>query len=189
MKCCGGRKSFLVLVAGFSIGAAPAFSQTYYKWTDEQGVVHLSDQAPAAAKGVQERVLEPLPAARLQQPESIGDVPAPAGQLGAGAKPAAAGPARVVLDGYQSPRTGPSSMIVNGTVKNVGGETAEDVVVRLSAADAAQGNPCLDTEVSVNPSTLGAGESGTFDTALDDPCLSGEAKIEVRPHWAGNAEP
>lgn len=178
----------LVLLAGLSIAAGPAFSQTYYKWTDEQGVVHLSDQPPAAAKGVQERLLEPPSVPRAPEPEG-GDA-APDGQPAAEAKPvapAATGPARVILEGYQAPRTGPASMDVSGTVKNVGGAAAEDVVVILTANDAAQGNPCLDTEVAVSPSPLPAGEVGSFEKLLDDPCLSGDAKLEVNLRWAGSA--
>ena len=51
---------FLVL----SVGAAATFAQQMYRWTDEQGRVHITDTPPpASAKGVQKKKAAVAPAA------------------------------------------------------------------------------------------------------------------------------
>jgi hypothetical protein len=164
--------------------ATVATAQTFYKWTDERGIVHFSDQPPQQAKGVEERNLPVPPTAG---PDAV---PVPQGPEGgpAGAAPgrsgaAAEGPARVILVSRQAPRTGPSAVHVAGKVQNVGGTDAQRVGVTISAIDSAQGGPCLQDEVPVTPSTLHPGEIGSFDTDVDSPCLFGDANVDVGPKW------
>lgn len=175
---------FPVLVLGMTLPwSVRGSAQTYYKWTDQKGIVHLSDQVPSGVKGVQERVMV-APARPVDSAPSGQDAAAP------GAPAAAAtggGPARVILESFQSPRTGPASMHVSGTVKNVGGTVADSIVVALSALDPGQGNPCFESDVSVSPSSLQPGEQAGFETDLNDPCLSGDAKLDAHPRWQGGS--
>lgn len=165
---------------------ATAAAQTFYKWTDDHGIVHFSDQAPLRAQGVEERHLPPPVSAgeEGQQPAAgEGSGGEGGGNAPASGTPAATGPARVVVVSHRSPRTGPSAMHILGKVKNVGGGDAQRVAVSISAVDSNQGNPCLQDEVPVTPSTLHPGETGNFDTDIDSPCLFGDAKVDVGPIW------
>jgi hypothetical protein len=157
-----------------------AAAQTFYKWTDDQGIVHFADMPPPKSEHVEERHLPPPP---VGAPATTEGEAAPA--TGAeGSTPApAAGPARVVLVSQQTPRTGPSGMHVFGEVKNVGGQEAQRVAVTISSVDSTAGTPCLSEETAVTPSTLHPGESGKFDVDLDNPCLSGEARVDIAPVW------
>ena len=170
----------LVSVAGVSS------AQTFYKWTDEAGVVHFSDAAPPAqARGVEERKLPPPP--QSASAESPGAASAEGEQ--ADGKPAVAdgapgeGPARVIIVSRKNPRTGPSAMHIAGEVKNVGGSDAGQVTVTISAADSGQGNPCLNEQTDVAPSTLRPGQTGKFDVEVDSPCLNGDPRVDVEPVW------
>ncbi|HXQ23754.1 MAG TPA: DUF4124 domain-containing protein [Candidatus Acidoferrales bacterium] len=186
-----GRSRFLLfLLVGCTLVGRCAITsaQTFYKWTDDAGVVHFSDEPPPDMKGVEERNLAVEPVVK-SGPESP-DHPSDAAAAGGGAKepgapnaPKAEGPARVVLVSRQNPRIGPSAMHVIGQVKNVGGANARRVSVTISAVDATQGTPCLNEEASVTPSTLKPGETGNFDVDLNSPCLLGEPNLDVAPVW------
>jgi cytoskeletal protein RodZ len=163
-----------------------AIAQTYYKWTDNRGVVHFSDQAPVQQKGVEERQLAPAPPVSGEAESATQPATANAEGSNHEKKTEAApgeGPAQVVVVSRESPRTGPSAMHIHGEVKNVGGEDAQRVAVTISAVDSQQGNPCLHDEVPVTPSTLHPGETGKFDTHVDSPCLFGDAEVDVGPVW------
>lgn len=146
-----------------------ASAQTFYKWTDEQGLVHFSDVAPSNVKNVEERNLPAAPAAPEQE-GGDSKTPGPTG---------AEGPARVVIVSHHEPRTGPSAVHVSGEVKNVGGADASSVSVTVTAVDSTAGTPCLREEVGVTPSSLHPGETGNFDAEIDDPCLSGGTPIDI----------
>jgi hypothetical protein len=177
-----GRRLWLAAVA-CAVGGwcAAAAAQTFYKWTDERGLVHFSDQPPVRSGGVEERHLAVPPAASRPAEEA----PAPADVAG-GAEPAAAGyegPARVILVSRQAPRIGPSAVHITGEVKNVGGADARRVAVTLSAVDITQGTPCLQGEAAVAPPTLRPGDKGNFDADIDSPCLYGDTQVDVTPVW------
>ena len=167
-------------VAGWSCSAT---AQTFYKWTDERGVVHFSDSPPPSTHNVEERhlarqpVIEPAPAEPVAGAESPGDETS--GRKGKSGE----GPSRVILLSRQTPRTGPSALHLTGRVKNVGGAAAQRVSVAISAVDSTQGTPCLHEDSPVTPSTLGPGETGDFDVSLDSPCLYGEPNLDVAPTW------
>ncbi len=160
------------MAAGLAVGwSTAAAGQSYFKWTDSQGVVHFSDAPPAQAKGVEKLNLPVAPvAAAAAKPE-----PEPT----QGAAPAA----RVVLTSRKTPRTGPSALQVSGEVKNVGGGNARDVLVTITVLDASSGYECLRQDVPVTPATLGSGDAGTFDVDLNSPCLMGEPKLDLAPVW------
>jgi hypothetical protein len=162
--------------------SSAARAQTYYKWTDERGTVHITDQPPSGVRDVQERKLQPQPPAIIRGASEPSDATATPQTT-----PQAAGPARIILDGYQTTRTGPASMHVSGAVKNVGGSNAENVVVVLSAVDAGQGNPCYESEVNMDPASVGAGDRRSFELDITDPCLNGDAKLDASPRWQGSA--
>lgn len=146
-----------------------AGAQTVYKWTDEQGTVHFADSPPVNTKNVEERNLPPPPAAPANEQAT------PAAGKAAGAE----GPARIVLIAKHAPRIGPTAVHVSGEVKNIGGADASDVSVTVTAVDSTAGTPCLHQEVSVTPSTLGPGETGSFDAEIDDPCLAGGTPLSI----------
>ncbi len=155
-----------------------AAGQTFYKWTDERGIVHFSDSPPVNTKNVEERNLPP-PAKPHESNEK--DAPTDVKTSSTDAKTSGTneGPARVVLVSSHAPRTGPSAVHVSGEVKNVGGEDARSVAVIISAVDATAGTPCLREEVNVAPSSLRPGETGNFAADLDDPCLSGGTPVDI----------
>lgn len=152
-----------------------ANAQTFYKWTDDAGTVHFSDVPPANVKNVEERSLPPAPAAPANPPEGTSEE----AKEEAKAPAANEGPARVVLVSKHAPRTGPSGIHISGEVKNVGGAEARSVSIIVTAVDSTAGTPCLHQEVSVTPSTLRSGETGTFDAEINDPCLSGGTPIDI----------
>jgi len=165
-----------------------AAAQTYYKWTDDQGVVHFSDNLPPPNQKVEERHLAPPQAHALPSDANgagAGGAQAPPAAQAAAAKTpqARSGPARVVLTKSRSPHTGPSTVHVSGQVKNVGGEDAQNVRVEITALDSGQGNPCLHARAAVSPATLKPDEDGTFDSEIDNPCLYGDPSIDVAPKW------
>jgi hypothetical protein len=174
-----------VLQSGVLVVAGVAGAQTFYKWTDERGVVHFSDLPPNNVQEVEER--------NLPKRSDIVTSPAPpadAGRVGVditpGATPGTApqtDPAKVVIVSRVTPRTGPSALHVSGEVKNIGGAEAQDVAVTISVADATQGTPCLEEEADVVPSTLRGGDSGNFDIDLDSPCLYGNPSLDIAPTW------
>ncbi len=178
------RPRYLAWVVACIVGGVwtAAAAQTYYKWTDDRGVVHFSDQAPMQTKGVEERQLPPGPPP-AEEAASPPEPLSPGTTAGRGEAPPAQGPAQVIVVSQQSPRTGASSIHVAGKVKNVGGGDARHVAVTISAVDSQQGNPCLQEEVPVTPPTLRSGETAGFDTDVDSPCLFGDPKVHIDPVW------
>jgi uncharacterized protein DUF4124 len=173
----------LLLLAGCTLVAwhTTASAQTFYKWTDDGGVVHLSDAPPVNVKGVEERNLRAEPAVKssgIEPAEGSADAAPKEGD----AKDAE-GPARVILTSHQTPRTGPSAMHIIGVVKNVGGAEARRVSITISAVDSTQGTPCLNEEAAVTPSTLRPGQTGNFDVDVDSPCLAGDTNVDLAPVW------
>jgi hypothetical protein len=170
------------LAAGWATGAA---AQTYFKWTDSQGVVHFSEAPPPPqTKGVEKLDMPGAPVrSRAVQPAPGATAPAGAPETPPGATAGTPAAARVVLTGRKTPRTGPAALQVSGEVKNVGGGNARDVTVTITVLDSSSGYECLRQEVPVAPATLGAGEVGTFDVDLDSPCLLGQPKLDLTPVW------
>ena len=161
---------------------AAAAAQTFYKWTDNQGVVHLTNAPPPQQEGVEQLQL-PRPKAPPETDEQAAPQETGGSAENGTPAPAAQGPAKLIIATRQTPRTGPRSMHISGEVKNVGGAAAQNVGVTISATDSGQGNPCLHEEAGVNPATLGPNESGRFDVNVDSPCLYGEPAVDVQPTW------
>jgi hypothetical protein len=177
-----GRRRWL-WVAGWVLAAwySAAGAQTYYKWTDDQGVVHFADMPPPNARA-EKRDLPPPPAAKPHEPEASAETPAATPGVAEAPTPGQ-GPASVILVSRELPRTGRSSVRVVGEVRNVGGADALRVGVKISSLDTSAGTPCLSEEASVTPSTLHPGDSGKFDVDVDSPCLLGNPQIDVAPVW------
>jgi hypothetical protein len=174
-----------VLVACCTISHA----QTFYKWTDEHGVVHLADEPAPDARNVEERQLPAPPPVPATPPAGdAGDAKAapgetPAGDASSEKSEADSAPARVIMVSHQVIRNGPRSAHVIGEVKNVGGQNADAVEITLRTVDATQGTLCLNEQAAVTPSTLPPGESGNFDADIDSPCLAGDTPVDVTPVW------
>lgn len=168
---------------------ATVSAQTFYKWTDDSGIVHFSDSPPPQGKGVEERHLPAPPVVSEETPaaRSTGSrgaiVVAPAGSHDTTSAAIPEGPARVILVARQNPRTSPSAMHIIGEVKNAGGADAHHVMVAITAVDSTQGTPCLREDVPVMPSTLGPNQTGNFDVDVDSPCLYGDPNVDVTPLW------
>ncbi|MBI3784524.1 MAG: DUF4124 domain-containing protein [Deltaproteobacteria bacterium] len=171
------RRRLLLPILPIMTFGAVAVGQTYYKWTDADGIVHFSDQQPAAGKNkVEQRDLIPPP----PPPEPLGG----GAQVPEGSEAGSpSGPPRVVILEQDSPRTSPTSVRIFGKVKNVGGEVAGGVAISVSAIDVGQGNPCLQTEAEVSPSSLKPGDTGTFDSNIESPCLLGNSPVSLLPSW------
>ena len=179
------RVSTVALCVLGLLAELPAGAQTFYKWTDDRGVVHFSDAPPNDVRNVEERVVNAPPIIRLPGEASPDTAQAPDAGTPTGT-PAAAGPrgpARVVLLSHETPRLSPSSIQVRGRVKNAGGEPASGVMVDVTVIDESQGTMCLQEQVDVEPSTLDPGKAGTFDVTLDNPCLFGAASVNIEPQW------
>ncbi len=175
------KRYWLWVLGTSTLVAAAVPAQTYYKWTDEQGIVHFADSPPPPHSGkVEERQLPAEPAVKPHDSEAGAEG---AAQQAAATPESAGGPARVILVSRKLPRTGPSSMHILGEVKNVGGANAQRVAVTISAVDSTAGTPCLSEEATVSPSTLGPGQSGNFDVDVDSPCLNGQPNVDVAPVW------
>jgi hypothetical protein len=168
------------MLAGVLLACSIASAQTFYKWTDQQGIVHFSDAPPPDTKGVEERRLPAPLAAEPARPESDAAASAPGA---ANASAGLTGPARIIIVSQSTPRTGPSAMHISGQVRNVGGADARSVAVTISVTDDTQGNPCLSEEAPVEPPTLHPGETGSFDIDVDNPCLYGQPGLDVAPVW------
>jgi hypothetical protein len=160
-----------VVTAAF-FGAA-ASAQTYYKWTDERGTVHLSDQPPPRGKAEERVLVPPRPAA----PE-VAETPAPAGTPEERREPAA-----VTIEKREVTRLGPNSVRVAGELQNTGGSPAERIAVVVKANDAVQGNPCLEREITPSTDRLAPREKASFEAELTDPCLFGDAPVELSVRW------
>jgi hypothetical protein len=166
---------------------AASHAQTFYKWTDERGVVHLSDEPPLNARGVEQRALPPPPPAEPPAAETdeakAAPAETPAETTSTNTAERDAQPARVVTVSRQVTRNGPHAAHIVGEVKNVGGQNADAVEITLRAVDASQGTLCLNEQAAVNPSTLPPGDSGTFDADIESPCLAGDTPVDIIPVW------
>jgi len=171
-------RGILIITGVLFVGCAASHAQTFYKWTDEHGVVHLADEPPLNARGVEQRQLPPPPPA----PPEAEDGKPPGDEVAA--NPAdKAGPAEVITVSRKLTRTGPTSAHIIGAVKNVGGQAAETVEITLRSVDPGQGTLCLNEQAGVTPSTLPPGETGNFDTQIDSPCLASGIPVDVVPIW------
>lgn len=163
--------SLVLLLGGF------ATAQTVYKWTDDQGVVHFSDNPPPRGQQFEKQDISPPP-------------PPPTAERGSGASTSGTaseekfeGPARVILTQNDSfPRGGTSRHLI-GVVKNVGGAPAARVRITAHITDP-EGRECDSEDIDVAPPTLEPGASGNFDTTIDSPCFAdGGGSVDAAPTW------
>jgi hypothetical protein len=178
----------LALVFGCLLGMGEAAAQPVYKWTDERGVVHFSDTAPPKGTEFQLRDLPPPPPV----PPTAEPVQGGAGETGPtqGATPSStpSGPASLEITEQEEEAVGESTHEYRGKVKNVGGTTASDVVVLIRVTDSNQGAECVNEEVEVRPSDLGAGETGTYSAQFSNPCYFGPTTASIRPDWDSDGQ-
>jgi hypothetical protein len=162
----------------FLLIAAVAGAGTVYRWVDENGVVHFGDVPPPGKRAIEQNLPAPPP-----RPAAA---PAQAAAAGAGAATpatAATGPARVVIVDRDEIPLGGSRHAVSGKVKNEGGQEARGVAVAIRVVEPIQGEECLTDEIVVSPSTLAAGEEGSFSADFDHPCFYGPTQSELRVEW------
>lgn len=177
------RHTWLWLAGGgLALWCSAAGAQTVYKWTDDHGVVHFADSPPPEARKVEERHLPGAPASKSSD-DAPAEVRTPRSDALTRRDPGAQAPAQVILASRKTPRTGPSSLQIQGEVRNVGGSDAARVAVTLSVVDTSDGSSCVQEEITVSPPTLHPGETGKFDTEIDKPCLLGQPKIDIAPVW------
>ncbi|MCK6554036.1 DUF4124 domain-containing protein [Candidatus Binatia bacterium] len=166
--------------------ASSGVAQTFYKWTDDRGVVHFSDSPPSDGKGVEERMVNAPPIVRRPAEAAADADPASGTDAVAAGTPTEAvpsGPARVIILSQKTPRISPSSVRVMGRVRNSGGEPVSNVTVEVTVVDETQGTVCMQEQADVDPGELAPGKGGTFDLTLDSPCLFGTANINLEPQW------
>lgn len=174
----GGAVVVLTLCFLSRIGAHVAEAQPVYKWTDDKGVVHFSDEPPPTGVDYQLRALPPPPVGGEE----------PAGETGAAApqpttSAADSGPATIEITEQKEDPVGESAHEYRGEVKNVGGRKATDVAVLLKVTETNQGAECLDEQIPVQPSVLGPGETGTYSAQFSNPCYFGPTSAVLRPDW------
>ncbi|GIW46024.1 MAG: hypothetical protein KatS3mg077_3306 [Candidatus Binatia bacterium] len=161
------------VIGATALLAALASAQTYYKWTDEHGTVHFSDQPPPRGKSVEERVMAPPPR------EAEAAAPTPAETRGEPTQ----GPAQVVIFEQDVEWTGPNAVRVSGKLRNSGGSPARQIAIVVKAADAVQGNPCLEREVAPSAQELPPRAEASFESEISDPCLFGHPPVELSARW------
>jgi hypothetical protein len=149
-----------------------------YRWTDANGVLHISDVPPAGQRAQKQTLPDapPLVAPAAGAPPGDGAVPAE-GTPAAGQKPA-----QVVITGQDNESVGGSQHVVCGTVENKGGTPARDVVIVVHVVSPAQGDECLEEEIAV-ASSLAPGEKAEFSEEFDHPCFRGPTQVDLRPQW------
>ena len=158
--------------------AAVAEAGTVYRWVDENGVVHFGDVPPPGKRAIEQNLPAPPPrpaAAPAQAPGTAAGSATPAA--------AASGPARVVIVDRDEVPLGGSQHAVSGKVKNEGGQEARGVAVTIRVVEPTQGEECLTDEIAVSPSTLAAGEEGSFSADFDHPCFLGPTQSELGVEW------
>jgi hypothetical protein len=159
-------------------------SQTLYKWTDDQGVIHFSDIPPSGGQKYEERgtpLGEPGAAANAAPANAAGDAPAAPAAAGAAPEAGTTAAARVILVSHNTiPRSTDARHLI-GVVKNVGGHPASRVAVTAHIADST-GRECAREEIEVVPNTLPPGESGNFDATLRNSCFADGGTVDPEPH-------
>lgn len=191
------RSVWLAGVCVLLLGSMAA-AQTVYTWRDDKGVVHFSDENPEGVKNVEKLTLD-VPAPLVSDGGEGQQGGGPPGEGGPGetmvVTPAAPGPQ---AGATPAPPNGPSEVVflgadlspisntqrhVRGKLRNVGGNTALKVAVRIVVADGGTGNLCTTGELAAQPLELGPGESGTFEGDIDTPCFLGNPSISYYPEW------
>ena len=179
------RVGSLGLLVSVSLTATPVRGQSVYRWTDERGVVHFSDQPPPGGTKFELRDMPPAPRPVPATP-AAGESPVAGVISEAAATPkprAKTRAARVEITEHEAEPAGNGVQDFSGTVENVGGSVAEDVVVVITVTEPVQGAQCLREEIDVDPSTLPPGDSGTFSVRLQNPCFLGPTTVDIRPEW------
>ena len=160
-----------------------------YRWTDAQGVLHISDLPPppgvrAETQSLPKHQPRATPAVAAAADAAATTAGTPGATPGAGTPAAAApkGPADVVITSQSSEPLGGSQLEISGTVENKGGATARDVAISVHVVDAAQGDECLKEDIRV-VSSLQPGEKAKFSADFDDPCFHGPTQVDLRAQW------
>jgi hypothetical protein len=182
----GGAAAGAVLALVFPcfLGAGEAAAQPVYKWTDTRGVVHFSDVAPPSGTSFQVRHLPPALQVAPSEEQAAVDASAAAAADEEGKPPVTTGgPPSLRITEQEEDAVGESTHEYRGKVKNVGGGKASDVVVLIRVTDSNQGAECVNEEVEVRPSELGAGETGSYTVEFTNPCYFGPTTASIRPDW------
>jgi hypothetical protein len=158
-----------------------AMAQALYRWTDAQGRVHFTQSPPPGGEQFEVREMPGRPSAPVP---TTAETPAQPAATPAGTPtPTREGSARVELGKRSTQEVGPSTRLFKGTVQNVGGTQARDVVVHLTVTETQQGAECLQADLDVTPSSLPPGASGTFEAEFDNPCFLDNVSIVMEPAW------
>lgn len=168
-----------MLAAFIACWCAPTAAQRITRWVDDHGRLHFTTSPPPP--GIEYEMLD-LPLTRAAAPRP-GDVPAEVTEEAPPAPPENRG-AEIVFAGKKTEAVGPSARAFRGRVKNVGGEPASAVSIRISVFEDGQGNDCLQDTFAVEPPSLGPGETGTYSAVLESPCFFGTPRIDLTPRWA-----
>ena len=104
------------------------------------------------------------------------------GQVKSATRPGMSDLRVVIVDRDEVPLGG-SQHAVSGKVKNEGGQEARGVAVTIRVVEPTQGEECLTDEIAVSPSTLAAGEEGSFSADFDHPCFLGPTQSELGVEW------
>lgn len=158
--------------------------QTFYRWTDERGIVHITDNPPQGVKYDTEQ-LKPPPPATDQKPAvaTDGSAAETTDKDTATGEEKEASPARVIIEEQTNRSAGGSTKTFAGKTTNTGGTEARNVAIEITVTETVQGASCLRQRISVSPSALPPGESGSFSARLDNPCFHGPTDVQLTPRW------
>lgn len=159
----------------------PSYGQTVYRWVDERGVVHFSQEPPPPGQQFEVQHLPQAPEA--PEPTEEASSPEPEGAEAELTPALPTGAARIEISGQSVGQIGPSMRRFTGELKNTGGRPAEDVRVEIVVTEVTQGDECLRAEVEAQPSDLAPNATATYQTELDSPCFFGETRVEIEPLW------
>jgi hypothetical protein len=169
------------IVWGITMEVGRGVGQYVYRWTDAQGGVHFTQSPPPPDTQFEVRNMPGSPSTPAPPANETAAEPeaTPAGTPATKHE----GTARVELGKQSTQEVGPSTRLFEGTVQNVGGTEARNVVVRVTVTETQQGDECLQAEIDISPSSLPPGASGTFEAKFDNPCFFGNVSIRMEPDW------
>jgi Domain of unknown function (DUF4124) len=181
---------------GISALVPAAQGQRIYRWTDEKGTVHFSQEPPENVKDVEVKDLPvpdteptaapsaaPAPAKAVSTPANVTPAAEAATPAAASTKKPVSPQAQVDVVKQQSISMGGENQAISGKVENKGGSKARNVVVTVTVTETVQGAQCLHQDIPVRPSSLNPGETGEFSANFQNPCFYGPTKVDLQPNW------
>lgn len=191
-KVSTGFGGVAALALTLTVMPSSAAAQFITRWVNANGVITFSTSSPPPGVKYEPVAMPdwgggepavPAPAPNTNEAGTSGDAATAATESKPAAEPKASGPARLSVQDQTTTSVGEAQWVLAGKVKNEGGEPAAGVGIHISVLEDGQGNPCLDDQGAVSPSTLQPGETGTFELTFNSPCFFGNPRIDIVAEW------